>query len=223
MDAYYASIEIRDNPSVGAQTQKKLEAFGVVTIADLRSLSLEVLKTAFGVNSEHFWRLSRGLDSRPVIPDRDAKSISHETTFYHDLHDALVLRAWLLELSDQVARRMRRYEIIGKCVQLKLRYSNFETLTRSQSLSEPTHATDLIAGTATELFARNAFDLNRGVRLLGVGVSQLTANRPVQLSLFEEPERERSKRIDQASDLIRDKFGATAIRRGSSVRHKPEP
>lgn len=202
---------------VGAQTQKKLESFGVHTIRDLRELSLEVLKPAFGINSEHFWRLARGIDNRAVVPDRDAKSISHETTFHHDHHDPEILRAWLLELSDQVARRLRRHEIVGKCVQLKLRYSNFETHTRRQSLPEPTHATDTIAAVAVELFERHRFDFNRGVRLLGVGISQLVAQRPVQLSLFDDPQGERSKRIDQAADSIRDKFGSAAIRRGSSL------
>jgi DNA polymerase IV len=207
---------------VGAQTQKKLATFGVHTIAELRSLSIETLKTAFGVNSQHFWQLARGIDSRPVVPDRDAKSISHETTFHEDLSDAETLRAWLLGLADQVARRMRRYEIVGKSIHLKVRYSNFDTLVRSRTLNEPTNTTDLIATASSEMFASGGFDLQRGVRLLGVGVSSLSTIRPVQLTLFDDAERSRSKRIDKASDQIRDQFGSSAIRRASSIRPRTD-
>ncbi len=203
---------------VGAQTQKKLEAFGVHTIADLRSLSMETLKSAFGINSDHFWRLSRGLDTRAVVPDRDAKSISNETTFREDLTDADTLRAWLLDLTDQVARRMRYYKIIGRTVHLKVRYSNFETITRSRTVDEPTNSTEAIARVATDLFTHSNLRLDRGVRLIGVGVSQLGCNRPVQLTLFENEASERSKRIDKATDEIVDKFGKFALKRGSTLR-----
>jgi DNA polymerase IV len=202
---------------VGAQTQKKLDAFGVRTIAQLRLLSIDILKSAFGVNSEHFWRLARGLDSRSVVPDRDAKSISHETTFSNDIYDNAALQAWLLDLTDQVARRMRRYKIVGRTVHLKLRYSNFETITRSRTIDEPTNATNALADVATSLFDQSNAEINRGIRLLGMGVSQLNVNRPEQLSLFDQEANQRCKRIDQATDDIRDKFGSQALTRASSL------
>jgi DNA polymerase IV len=205
---------------VGAQTQKKLEAYGVHTIAHLRQLSLEVLKSAFGINSDHFWRLSRGLDTRAVVPDRDAKSISHETTFHRDLTDPDALRAWLLDLTDQVARRMRRYKIVGRTVQLKIRYSNFETITRSRTLDEPTNSTDTLARFASDLFSKSQLNFSRGIRLIGMGVDKLSCNRPVQLSLFDQEDAERSRRIDKATDEIRDKFGKLALKRGSTLRPK---
>jgi DNA polymerase IV len=205
---------------VGAQTQKKLEALGAHTIGQLRALPLEILKLSFGVNSEHFWRLARGLDTRAVVPDRDAHSISHETTFSVDISDAEALRAWLLDLTDDVARRLRHYQLVGRTVQLKLRYSNFETITRSRTLAEPTHVTEVIARVASELFLANSRDIQRGIRLIGVGVSQLGTKGPVQLSLFDQPATEKSKRIDKALDEIRDKFGKLALSRGSSLRTK---
>ncbi len=207
---------------VGAQTQKKLESYGVHTIAQLRQLSLEVLKSAFGINSDHFWRLARGIDSRPVVPDRDAKSISHETTFPQDLTDQDSLRAWLLDLTDQVARRMRWHKIVGRTVQLKIRYSNFETITRSRTLNEPTNSTDTLARLASELFSQSNLQFDRGIRLIGMGVDKLSCHRPVQLSLFDQEVAERSKRIDQATDVIRDKFGKLALKRGSSFGPKPK-
>ncbi len=194
---------------VGAQTQKKLDRYHIRTIADLRGLSMELLKSIVGVNCEHFYRLARGQDSRRVVPDRDAKSISHETTFYQDIYDREAILAWLLDLTDQVAMRMRRYEMFGRTVQLKLRYSNFETLTRSATLEEPSHATDQLAAAVVSIFDKSQLDIARGIRLVGMGVSQLSIGRPIQLSLFDQPEREKSSRMDQAADAIRDKFGKT--------------
>ncbi len=212
---------------VGKQTRKKLESIGVRTIAQLRLLPLEVLKSKFGINSEHFWRLARGIDSRPVVPDRDAKSISHETTFASDIDDVLALHAWLMELTDQVARRMRRYGIVGKTLQLKLRYSDFETITRSQTISEQTNSTSVLSETATQLFAANSSEVGRGIRLLGVGVSGLGTGGHEQLPLFDKEESMRDKRMDQASDTIRDKFGSIALQRASSmaqgIHFRPDP
>ncbi len=205
---------------VGAQTQKKLESYGVHTIAHLRQLSREVLKSAFGINSDHFWRLSRGLDTRAVVPDRDAKSISHETTFESDITDQDSLRAWLLDLTDQVARRLRRHKIVGRTVHLKIRYSNFETITRSRTLDEPTNATETLARLASDLFSQSHLNFARGIRLVGMGVDKLSFNRPVQLSLFDQEDAERAKRIDKATDEIRDKFGKLALKRGSTLRPK---
>ncbi len=203
---------------VGAQTQKRLEGYGVHTIAHLRQLTIETLKTAFGINSDHFWRLSRGLDDREVVPDRDAKSISHETTFHDDLTEPDALRAWLLDLTDQVARRLRWYKIVGRTIHLKIRYSNFETITRRRTVEVPTNATDALARMAAELFDHSDLKFERGIRLIGMGVSQLSCNRPVQLSLFDQEDIERAKRIDKATDEIRDKFGKLALKRGSALR-----
>lgn len=203
---------------VGAKTQKKLESFGLRTIKDLRSLSMELLKPVVGVNCEHFYLLSRGIDSRQVVPDRDAKSISHETTFHGDIFDRETLVAWLFDLTDQVSRRMRRYHIVGRTIQIKIRYSNFETLTRRCSLNEPTDSTELLARTSVQLFEQSNIDVDRGIRLLGMGVSQLSADRPTQLGLFDQEQRDRSHRVDKATDAIRDKFGSQALSRGSTIR-----
>jgi DNA polymerase-4 len=222
IEAFLDPLAIGRVWGVGKQTQKKMESLGVQTIQQLRSLSAETLKAAFGLNGEHFWRLARGLDTRPVVPDREAKSISHETTFYIDIEDPEVLRAWLLELTDQVARRMRRYEIVGKTVQIKLRYSNFETITRARTLAEPTNLTDVLATAALQLFAENSQQLARGIRLLGMGVSHLSTNASRQLTLFDQEELARSSRLDSTRDQIRDRFGSSALTRAANLRHQIE-
>ncbi len=133
---------------VGKVAQGVLERMGVRTIGALRQTPQRTLTDRFGKSGEHLWQLAHGIDDRPVVPDREAKSISHETTFATDVDDADVLRAWLLELTEQVARRLRRYGLRGRTVNMKVRFADFRTITRSQTLPEatPHHASDLERG-----------------------------------------------------------------------------
>lgn len=211
---------------VGKVTEKKFAQMGILTVRDMRQLDVETMRLKFGINSEHFYRLARGLDTRPVVSDRHAKSISHETTFGSDIFSIDNLVAWLLELSDQVARRMRRYDIVGKTVNLKIRFNNFETITRAQTVSDPSHNTRVLSETASDLLRRtlapNGDDtIDRGIRLLGMGVSNLSLpQQQIQGQLFDVEEQRKQNRIDQASDAIRDRFGSGILRRATSVEHK---
>ena len=110
---------------VGRQTGKLFERLHVRTIAQLRQLPPDVLHSHLGQHGEHLRQLAHGMDDRKVVPDREAKSISHETTFATDIADLNVLRAWLLELTEQVARRLRRHELRGRVVHLKVRFRRF--------------------------------------------------------------------------------------------------
>ena len=103
-------------------TERHFRSLGVQTVRQLRQIPEASLKAKFGINSTHFWRLARGIDSREVVPDRDARTISHESTFANDIHSIDALTAWTIELTDQVARRMRRYEIVGRTVNMKIRF-----------------------------------------------------------------------------------------------------
>jgi DNA polymerase IV len=94
---------------VGKVAAEIFHKLGIGTIGQLRTLPLAVLTDHFGQSAEHLWRLAQGIDERPVVPDHQAKSISNETTFATDVEDPEVLRAWLLELTEQVARRLRRH------------------------------------------------------------------------------------------------------------------
>lgn len=210
---------------VGKQTLKKFHRLNVKTIEQLRGLDRKTMEQFFGVNSEHFWLLSRGLDTRPVVPDRIAKSISHETTFSHDLTDRDTLRAWLMELTQQVGRRMRRYEIRGRTVQIKVRFSDFRTITRSLSLGEPSSSSEDLEAAVVELFDR--VEIVAGIRLVGMGTSNLTSSAVKQQMLFDNEERSRNSRLDEMKDQLKDRFGHDAIRRGTSVEHdirrRPDP
>ncbi len=205
---------------IGPKTAAKFHALGVSTIGELRQLPMATLKSLFGVNSEHFWRLSRGLDTRSVVPDRHAKSVSHETTFVQDIDDDEALEAWLHELTDQVARRLRRHGIFGRTIQLKLRYANFDTITRSTTIGEPTQTTEILWIAARNLLQKARRDNRRSVRLLGMGVSNLTRDQKIQQNLFDQADKVKANRVDEAVDAIRDRLGSSAVQRGSSMAHQ---
>ena len=155
------------------------------------------------------------------MPDRESKSISHETTFPVDISDTEVLRSCLLTLTEQVARRMRRLEIFGRTVQLKYRYSDFRTVTRSHSLPQPTNTTREIWSVVSEQLLPRV-DASQPVRLVGVGVTSLGHQRSQQRLLFEEHD-SRDDDLDSATDEIRDRFGVSAISRGSAIRRQQNP
>ena len=207
---------------VGKVTKQRFDRLGIQTIGQLRTLSLQQLQDEFGQNGEHFWQLARGIDNRAVIADREAKSISHETTFAEDTCDMDVLRAWLMELTEQVAHRLRSHEIQARTVHLKIRYSNFDTYTRARSVSSATNATNQLWAVASQLLNFELPDRPLCVRLLGMGVSNLQKKQPVQQSLFAEEQDDRDARLDEVADQIRSRFGTTSLRRASTVQHKAE-
>ncbi len=208
---------------VGKVTGGLLDKLGVHRISQLRQLPVDLLRTHFGSSGDHLWELSQGIDERPVVPEQEAKSISHETTFARDLHDPEVMRAWLLELSEQVGCRLRRHHLKGRTVHLKVRFDDFHTVTRSQTLPQPTNVTQEIWQTAAQMFAERLPARRLQIRLLGVGMSGFDHPRWVQLSLFHEAERERQTRLDEVSDRIREKFGHASLQRALGMFHDVEP
>ena len=220
VDGFLSPLSISRVWGIGPQTAKKFKSFGVETIGQLKRLPRETLDRAFGLNSEHFWRLARGLDTRAVVPDRIAKTVSHETTFSTDITDDSTLFAWVLELTDQVARRLRRHAIFGKTVQIKVRYSDFRTITRARTLPVPTQSSRVLWETAQELLTTVRHESDQAVRLLGMGVRNLSGNQKKQQSLFDQDEQIKSSRIDETADSILDRFGSGAVNRASSLEHQ---
>jgi DNA polymerase-4 len=217
---------------VGRVTGDAMEQLGIRTIAQVRATSLDILKEHFGASGEHLWQLAHGIDDRRVVPDREAKSVSHETTFAEDIDDPDVLRAWLVELAEQVACRLRRHSLRGRTVQLKIRFADFRTITRSKTVAQPTNITDEIGRTAVELLENCAAARGQQIRLVGVGVAGFEATgfegpQKVQQSLFADEERDKQSQLDQATDRIRERFGSAALHRASGLlyeaEHKPMP
>mgnify|MGYP000912404109 CR=1 FL=1 len=208
---------------VGPKTEQALLNLGIPTIGILREVPLDLLVSNFGKESgEHLYQLSRGIDNRAVVPAEDAKSIGHETTFQEDTDDREYLTAVLLELSDMVARRMRRYQVQARTITLKLRDANFHTITRGRSLMQATDFEEVIFNTALKL-AREVEWGRKKVRLLGVSASNLTRGGDEQLTLFNGADRERLKKLHQTVDQIKDKLGENAVTRGRIVGLKKNP
>src|SRR5262245_28415580 len=205
---------------VGKVTGHVFDRLGVHTIGQLRQLTIESLNNLFGSSGEHYWQLANGLDDRPVIPDREAKSISHETTFIEDIADRELLQAWLTELTEQVARRLRRSAIKGRTIELKVRFADFQTINRSLTLTEPTNITQELLQAGLELLATKLPQHHLPVRLLGCGVKGFDDTGCSQRQLFDEPHRERHRQLDRVADEISAKFGKLAIRRGGGVENK---
>ena len=208
---------------VGQVTGKVFDRLDVRTIGQLRQMPVELLRQHFGNGGDHLWELAHGIDERPVIAEQEAKSISHEKTFARDLEDPEVLHAWLLELSEQVGCRLRRNGLKGRTVQLKVRFDDFRTVTRAQTLPGPTDVTQEIWQTVTTMLTERMPSRRLRVRLLGVGVSGLGQHKKVQLSLFPDPEHERQARLDEVADNIKEKFGSTSLQRALGLLHDIEP
>lgn len=208
---------------VGAKGEKRLHELGLRTVGQLRALPEQILADHFGEVGRHLWRLANGLDARAVTPDDEARSVSTETTFPKDIGDRAVLRAWLLDLVEQLGQRLRRAGLRGRTVQLKARSSDFRTWTRSRTLPDPTDATDDLWKAAADLFDRHVSDAWLPLRLLGVGASGLVKAGPVQGDLFDGARQAKQRSLDQAVDAIRARFGPRAIRRaGGTGRQGPK-
>ena len=220
-------LPVRRIWGVGPTTGKALARLGIHSVGDLRRLDARVLADQFGEHGEHLWRLAQGIDNRRVVPQREAKSISHETTFGRDIDDVEVQRAWVVELAEQVGCRLRRKQMKGRTVQLKVRYNDFRTLMRAKTLPNATDVTAEIAAAAVESLETLAAKKHGPVRLLGVGVTGFDHHETRQLLLFDEDQHKSHQRIDTAADEIRKRFGAASLTRGSRLlhkaKHRPQP
>ena len=207
-------LPVRRIWGVGRRTADTLERIGVQTVCDLRAQPLELLEELFGKQGNHIAQLARGVDDRPVVAEHEARSISHETTFAEDVADAAVMRAWLLELADQVASRARKLELSGRTIQIKVRFGDFKTITRSVTLERSTHSSREVRAAVDMLFTERLGVALRPVRLLGAGLSGFGPDGNAQDDLFGDALREKEQVLDDVVDRARGRFGGAALRRG---------
>ena len=193
-------------------TAQSLRSRGITTIGQLSQLHEAQLKSFFGQHAGTIHNLSLGKDDRAVVSEREAKSIGAEETFEVDLRDIDEMRTILMSLAERVGSRLRQEKTAGKTITLKLRYGTFQTLTRRRTLTEPTQIDDTIYRIAGELLEQQQ-DIETGVRLLGITVSQLEPERPVESSLFENKE-EKGRKLSSAMDRMRLKFGPEVLMHG---------
>ena len=198
---------------VGQSGEKQLNRMGITTVKELRQIPIEELERKFGQWGKHISRLANGQDERAVISDGEAKSISHETTFVQDVDDDDILSAVLLNLTEQVAMRLRWHDRIAHTVQIKVRFSDFSTITRARTLAMHTNISQEIWQTARSLLAGVRQKRPEPVRLLGIAVTGLLDTSCEQADLFEQ-ERNRQRDLDHVTDKINKRFGSRAVHRG---------
>jgi DNA polymerase IV len=206
---------------VGTKGEQALNRLGIHTIGQLAAFPEQLLIDHLGQSGRLMWQLAHGQDDRRVVPDRDAKSMSTETTFAHDIADRAVLRIWLLDLVDHLGERLRHGDVRAMTVEVKIRSSAFQTWIRSQALPEATNLTDTLWRAVAQLFERSLRPQMLPVRLLGVGASKLTRDDPVQGGLFDADEKAKQAALDRTVDSIREQLGRGAIRR-ASLFHRPD-
>ena len=212
-----ASLPIERMWGVGPKAAERLRSYGLRTFGDVQARELDALPPGLGALGPHIWHLARGQDERRVVPDHGAKSISHEQTFGADLETAEAVLDVMLRQAERVAERLRRSTLHARTVTVKIRTSDFTTMTRSHTLDRPSDTTDDIWHAARDLFIAWSRWRFEPVRLVGVGASNLQpADAEHQLDLFVEPDHARRRQVDAAADAIRDRFGAGSIHRGLS-------
>jgi DNA polymerase IV len=182
---FVASLPVARFHGIGPVTARKMERLGILTGADLREWSQPALEAQFGSSGEWYWRICRGIDEREVKPDRPYKSVSAERTFDEDLIDAGRLAAELERIAGYAWERVKRAEVAGRTVTLKVKFGDFTLITRSKSFAAA--VPDLEAFTAAgQALLATLHPLPKGIRLLGLGLHNLSEGEqsaPVQLGL----------------------------------------
>jgi DNA polymerase IV len=219
--AFLDPLPVRRLWGVGKVTDRILEKAGIRTIRQFRDQPRRMLHDLLGKWGDHLWELARGIDPRPVVPDHEAKSISHEVTFEADRKGFDDLHKHLVEMVEHVAARLRRHGLRARTVEIKIRFPDFKTITRSRTLPGATDLTGDLIRIAALLLEKHLPRKHAGVRLLGMGVSHLDSGEPSQGELFADDRAVKQSRMDAASDRIRDKFGDAALRRGAADRPRP--
>jgi len=216
---FLAPLPCEELWGVGPKTAIRLRELGMTTIGDIARWPEAELVSRFGKNGSDLSYHAKGLDHRPVEPHRESKSISQETTFTRDVRDDNQLRRVLGEQADGVSKELKRKRLTATTVKLKLRWSDFTTLTRQTTFDHPVDDGEQIRLAAIRLF--NQEWQGQLVRLIGVGVSGLS-NTARQLSLWDEPN-EKEERLWQAIEKLRKRFGNQSIQRGTTLGDPPNP
>jgi len=196
---------------VGPKTYARLIELGIHTIGDIANWPEKEIINLFGENGRDLWHHAQGIDNRPIVTEYETKSVSQETTFNVDVRDEKTLEKTLREQSQEVGRQLRKNDLAGKTVKLKIRWSDFTTLTRQITLPTSTDSDDEIFRTAVKLL-KAVRKQNQAVRLIGVGVSGIGS--PVrQLSLWDVGS-EKSRKLQAVVDQLQEKYGKDVIHKG---------
>jgi DNA polymerase IV len=206
-------VPIKDLCGIGAKMNQHLTNFGIKTCGELGRFPVDILKRKFGVTGEKLHYMGLGVDDSPVIPDEEAegvKSVGHSTTLDKDVSELVDIQMILLQLSEMVGRRARRYQVAGKTVTLTVRYPDFTTFSKQESRVTHTNNSEEIYLAALKIL--NSIELTQPIRLLGVKISNLRQHTE-QLPLF--PAERKKALLAGAMDQVNNKFGDFAVTFGS--------
>jgi DNA polymerase-4 len=220
---FLAPLEVRRIPGVGKVSEKNLHAIGIRRIGDLTRLNEADLEARFGKWGLALAGKAHGLDAggwfdKELGEQGAPKSISHEHTFNEDTRDQGQLDATLAHLAEKVGRRLREHALHARTIQLKLRYSDFTTITRAHSLPAPTQIDIDLIEQSRRLFHAN-WDRGQSIRLIGIHASGFTEEQG-QLNLIDGGRSERWRQALEATDRLRDRYGESAVSLGSGLRGK---
>jgi len=209
--SFLAPLPVIEMWGIGPKTAEEFNKLGIRTIGEIVGFPKDALVKRFGNYAFDLILRAKGIDDHPVSDLEGIKSVSNETTFFTDVKDRDELLLVIKQLSEKVAMRLRRKQLSGKTVKIKLRWPDFQTLTRQMTLTQPTNQDSIIYNSALELF-KLEWSPGKPVRLIGVGVSHLS-NEIQQLSLFNNSF-QKEKKLLSAIDELRERFGEKSIQKG---------
>ena len=221
--AFLGPLDVRKIPGVGKVSEATLAKYGIRKVRDLAKMDERFLSEHFGKLGMALAGKARGEDAggwfdTEIGATEDPKSISHEHTYSEDTTDATILESTLSRLSEMVGRRLREHGFHARTVQLKLRYKDFSTITRAKSLADPTELDTEILTAVRNLFRSN-WKPGMAIRLLGVHLTGFEGASP-QMNLLEGDKKDRLRRVFQAADKMRDRFGDDSVSLASGMQGK---
>ena len=212
-------LPVQRLPGLGRKKGDQVRSAGLLTIGDLRRADEQRLRPLFGNDWIRWRERASGIDERPVIADREEKSVSNERTFAADLAEHSAMHAELAALADQVAARLRAKSLRAACIGIKVRRHDFRTLTRQLTLTPATQDSATIGRAARQLLDEwLSHEPQARLRLLGVSASALDSE--VQPDLFASTEAVPQRKLDATLDAIRDRFGAGSVARASVLNRR---
>lgn len=218
--SFLAPLAVGRLPGVGQKTEKVLAQKGVTTIGQLAALSLGALKQAFGAVGETLHKHANGIDESQVMPLSEAKSMGRETTFAEDTLDQGFLEATLRYLAERVGAELKSEDRQARCITLKLRYADFETVTRSYTLRTSSNHDHTIFETGKALLKKALAQRRKPVRLIGIRASNLSGEER-QLEMLDTKAKKLAQ-VDEAVDHIRHRYGFDSIQTGRTLTLKKE-
>lgn len=212
--SFLAPLPVTQLPGVGKKTERALKEWGITTIGQLAAMPAHLLKEYFGTRGIVLHSYANAIDDRKVKLPGETKSISREITFAEDTLDRPFLEATVRYLCEQIGSELRHRNKQARCVVLKLRYADFETISRRLTLKEASDSSEVIFSTALQLLTKALTWKQKLVRLVGVGTPHLTEGK--QLSMLEKSIN-KWEHLDRTVDRIRKKYGFTSIQTGRTL------